>query len=80
MFILKNYVFDNLNYLFYFLFFFSLDINHSISPRVRAWHMADFESGDSAALETTVKHCLDAKARFTPKMAFGPRFRHFFFF
>ena len=42
--------------------------------------MADFESGDSAAIETTVKHCLDAKARFTPKMAFGPRFRHYFNF
>ena len=48
-------------------------MNNSISPRVTALHPADLESGDSGAIESTIKHCMDAKARFSPKMAFGPR-------
>ena len=49
------------------------NVNNSISPRVTALHPADLESGDSGAIESTIKHCMDAKARFSPKMAFGPR-------
>ena len=45
-------------------------MNNSISPRVTALHLADLESGDSGAIETTKKHCMDAKARYTP---LGPR-------
>ena len=48
-------------------------MNNSISPRVTAWHPADLKSGDSGALEITIKHCMDPKARFTPKMASGPQ-------
>ena len=44
-------------------------MNNSISPRVTAWHPSDLESGDSGAVETRIKHCMDPKARFTPKMA-----------
>ena len=28
---------------------------------------------DSGAIETTIKHCMNPKARFTPKMAFAPQ-------
>ena len=48
-------------------------MNNSISPRVTAWHPVDLESGDSGAIKTTINHCMDPNARFTPKMAFGPR-------
>ena len=45
-------------------------MNNSISPKVTALHPADLESGDSGALETIIKHCMDAKVRYTP---LGPR-------
>ena len=45
-------------------------MNNSISPRVTASHPADLESGDSGAIALTMKHCMDAKARYTP---LGPR-------
>ena len=45
-------------------------MNNSISPRVTVLHLADLESGDSGAIETTINHCMDAKARYT---SLGPR-------
>ena len=45
-------------------------MNNSISPKVTALHPADLESGDSGAIESMIKHCMDAKARYSP---LGPR-------
>ena len=41
-------------------------MNNSISPRVTAWHLADLESRDSGAIESTIKHCMDPRAGYTP--------------
>ena len=54
----------------YLIIKFFSNVNNSISPKVTALHPADLESEDSGAIETTIKHCMDAKARYTP---LGPR-------
>ena len=41
-------------------------MNNTISPRVTAWHPAYLESGDSGAIETRIKPCMDPKARYSP--------------
>ena len=34
-------------------------------PRFTVLHPADLKSGDSGAIETSKKHCMDPKARYT---------------
>ena len=53
---------------------YSSNVNDYIAPSVTPCHPADLESEDSAAgdIETTIKHCMDAKVMFILKMAFGP--------
>ena len=35
-------------------------------PRFTVLHPADLKPGDSGAIETLKKHCMDPKARYTP--------------
>ena len=50
---------------------------NSMSPRVTGLDPADLELGNSGAIESTVIHCMDIKARFSPKVAFGSRTKAF---